>query len=260
MVYPTGIVVQNDPGLYRHGPGAAVEEYLRFPEPQVDANGEETWTPLYRAKAKPADGQEPAGRARNGLRPAAGTAAAGAPWSTVVLAVLCACCWRSRWPSCCCGRPPPTAAPAVTVTPTVPAPTAHRRTPASPTPTVSPTPAAVGLDRRRGTDATERADEPAGVRDAATHSCRAWLEPSADDPGDHAAGVGNRQPARQLADVDPAKIPKAKPVGELVVRSASDFAAVADQKMSDRTTVRMQLVYEPASRYGWLVDTVGPLE
>ena len=28
-----------------------VEEYLRFPEPHVDANGEETWTPLYHAKA-----------------------------------------------------------------------------------------------------------------------------------------------------------------------------------------------------------------
>jgi peptidyl-prolyl cis-trans isomerase D len=28
-----------------------IEEYLRFPEPQVDANGEESWTPLYHAKA-----------------------------------------------------------------------------------------------------------------------------------------------------------------------------------------------------------------
>ena len=64
----------------------------------------------------------------------------------------------------------------------------------------------------------------------------------------------------QLVDVDPAKIPKAKPKGDLRVPSASDYAAVADQKMSDGTTVRMELVYEPASRYGWLVDTVGPLE
>lgn len=51
-VYPTGIVVQNEPGMYRTGGLLKVEEYLRFPEPQVDANGEETWTPLYRAKAK----------------------------------------------------------------------------------------------------------------------------------------------------------------------------------------------------------------
>jgi len=51
-VYPTGIVVQNEPGLYRTGGQLQVDEYLRFPEPQVDANGEETWTPLYRARAK----------------------------------------------------------------------------------------------------------------------------------------------------------------------------------------------------------------
>jgi hypothetical protein len=51
-VYPTGIVVQNAPGVYRTGGQFNVDEYVRFPEPQVDANGEETWTPLYHAKAK----------------------------------------------------------------------------------------------------------------------------------------------------------------------------------------------------------------
>jgi hypothetical protein len=51
-VYPTGIVVQNEPGMYRAGGQFKVDEYVRFPEPQVDAHGEETWTPLYRAKAK----------------------------------------------------------------------------------------------------------------------------------------------------------------------------------------------------------------
>ena len=111
-----------------------------------------------------------------------------------------------------------------------------------------------------GTDATERADEPEGVRDGGHRSCGAgWsrgqtvrvqlLQVSATD-----------SLLDRLADVDPAKIPEAKPKGDLVVPSASDFAAVADQKMSDGTTVRMELVYEPASRYGWLVDTVGPLE
>ncbi|HZA04263.1 MAG TPA: hypothetical protein VE617_06845 [Propionibacteriaceae bacterium] len=51
-VYPTGIVVQNEPGLYRAGGQFKVDEYVRFPEPQVDAHGEETWTPLYHAGAK----------------------------------------------------------------------------------------------------------------------------------------------------------------------------------------------------------------
>ena len=64
----------------------------------------------------------------------------------------------------------------------------------------------------------------------------------------------------QLSDVDPAKISKAKPVGDMVVGQASDYAATADQRLSNKTTVRMQLVYEPASRYGWLVDSIDPLE
>ena len=79
VAYPTGIVVQNDPGLYRTDRALRIEEYLKFPEPHVDANGEETWTPLYRAKASRADGQEPAGRPWNGLRPAAGRGPVGGP-------------------------------------------------------------------------------------------------------------------------------------------------------------------------------------
>ncbi len=51
MAYPTGIVVQNEQGIYRPDRPLRIEEYLRFPEPQVDANGQETWTPLYHAKA-----------------------------------------------------------------------------------------------------------------------------------------------------------------------------------------------------------------
>jgi len=64
----------------------------------------------------------------------------------------------------------------------------------------------------------------------------------------------------KLSDVDPRKIPKAKPAGKPVISAASDYSAVADQKLSDKSTVRMELVYDPASRYGWLVDSVGPLE
>jgi hypothetical protein len=51
VAYPTGIVVQHEQGIYRPDRPLRVEEYLRFPEPQVDANGEESWTPLYHAKA-----------------------------------------------------------------------------------------------------------------------------------------------------------------------------------------------------------------
>ena len=51
VAYPTGIVVQNEQGIYRPDRPLRIEEYLRFPEPQLDANGEESWTPMYHAKA-----------------------------------------------------------------------------------------------------------------------------------------------------------------------------------------------------------------
>jgi hypothetical protein len=51
VTYPTGILVQHEPNLYRPGGSLRIEEYLWFPEPQLDANGEETAAPLYRAKA-----------------------------------------------------------------------------------------------------------------------------------------------------------------------------------------------------------------
>jgi hypothetical protein len=51
VAYPTGIVVQQEQGIYRPDRPLRVEEYLRFPEPQLDANGDESWTPLYHAKA-----------------------------------------------------------------------------------------------------------------------------------------------------------------------------------------------------------------
>jgi hypothetical protein len=51
VAYPTGIVVQSEPNLYRPGGPLRIEEYLWFPEPQLDANGEENWTPLYHSRA-----------------------------------------------------------------------------------------------------------------------------------------------------------------------------------------------------------------
>ncbi|HEU5486270.1 MAG TPA: hypothetical protein VFU98_15275 [Microlunatus sp.] len=52
-VYPTGIVLSADPTLYRSSSNAATSasgEYLRFNEPQVDENGQETWEPIYHAE------------------------------------------------------------------------------------------------------------------------------------------------------------------------------------------------------------------
>jgi cytoskeletal protein RodZ len=175
------------------------------------------------------------------------------PRSTVVLAVVCLLL-AAALAVVLLQRTAPTAGPAAapTQTPT-PGQTASA---VSPTPKASPTSSSAATP---GSDASERADEPAGVRDAATQFIRAWQEPSADVRVPMMTEVATVGLTEQLSDIDPAKISKAKPVGDLVVVQASDYAANADQRLSDKTTVRMQLVYEPASRYGWLVDTIVPL-
>jgi hypothetical protein len=185
-----------------------------------------------------------------GYGPPSAAARSGVPRSTVVLAVLCLLL-AVALAVVLLQRTGPTAGPAAAPTPTpTPALTS------SPTPTVSPTP---GTPITPGTDATERVDEPAGVRDAATIFLRAWREPQADVRVPMLRVVATDSLTEQLTDVDPAKIVKAKPVGDLVIDQASDYAAIADQRLSNKTTVRMQLVYDPASRYGWLVDTIDPL-
>ena len=174
----------------------------------------------------------------------------GVPRSTVVLAVLCVLL-AIALAVVLLQRTAPTAGPAAappTPTPTVSA--------ATPTPTASPVSSTPTI---AGTDASERADEPAGVRKTATLFLRAWREPQADVRVPLLRVVATDSLTEQLTDVDPAKIVKAKPVGDLVVNEASDYAVSADQRLSNKTTVRMQLIYDPASRYGWLVDTIAPL-
>jgi hypothetical protein len=187
--------------------------------------------------------------------PPRAAARGGVPRSTIVLALVCALlavalavALMERMPS---------AGPTVATTPT-PAVSAEP-TPASSsvssTGSTSP-----GSGPTPGTDATERAGEPAGVRDAATQFLRAWREPSADVRVPMLSQVATNRLTDQLSDVDPAKITKARPVGDLVVLQASDYAASADQRLSNKSTVRMQLVYDPSSRFGWLVDTIAPLQ
>ena len=53
MVYPTGIIIQPDTGLYRssgHSASATGRSYHLLAEPQVDENGQETWDPIYHAE------------------------------------------------------------------------------------------------------------------------------------------------------------------------------------------------------------------
>jgi hypothetical protein len=176
----------------------------------------------------------------------------GVPRSTLVLALVCALL-AVALAVALMERMPSTAGPTVATTPT-PAVSAEP-TLASSSGSTSP-----GSRPTPGTDATERAGEPAGVRDAATQFLRAWREPSADVRVPMLSQVATNRLTDQLSDVDPAKITKARPVGDLVVLQASDYAASADQRLSNKSTVRMQLVYDPSSRFGWLVDTIAPLQ
>ena len=185
-----------------------------------------------------------------GYGPPSAVVRRGVPRSTVVLAVLCLLL-AVALAVVLLQRTPPTAGPAA-----VPTPTPTRSTSAAPTPAATPTPAP---QTTPGTDASERADEPAGVRDAATVFLQAWRERSAEVRVPMLREVATDSLTEQLSDVDPAKISKAKPVGDLVVSQASDYAANADQRLSNKRTVRMQLLYDPASRYGWLVDSIAPL-
>ncbi|HLL63012.1 MAG TPA: hypothetical protein VK401_08180 [Propionibacteriaceae bacterium] len=192
-----------------------------------------------------------------GYGPAAGFDRRGSPVVTVVLALVCLVLAATL--AFVLLRPTGglTAAPVVTVTATpaasapsaAPAPSTAARS-ATPSPSVTPS----------GTDATERADEPEGVRDAVAAFMRAWLEREPDVRIPLLQVSATESLTEKLSDVDPRKIPKAKPAGKPVISAASDYSAVADQKLSDKSTVRMELVYDPASRYGWLVDSVGPLE
>jgi cytoskeletal protein RodZ len=184
-----------------------------------------------------------------GYGPVQAAGRTGVPRSTVVLAVICVLLAAALVFVLLQRTAPPTAGPAVaSATPSLSS--------ASASPTASP---AASTSTTAGTDATERAGEPAGVRAAAALFLRAWREPSADVRVPLLRVVATDSLTEQLSDVDPHKVVRAKPVGELVVGEASDYAASADQRLSNHTTVRMQLIYDPASRYGWLVDTIAPL-
>jgi hypothetical protein len=184
-----------------------------------------------------------------GYGPAAGFDRRGSPVVTVVLALVCLVLAATL--AFVLLRPTGglTAAPVVTVT----------ATPAASAPSAAPAPS---------TAARSVASVPLGVtegdgvadRAAVAAFMRAWLEREPDVRIPLLQVSATESLTEKLSDVDPRKIPKAKPAGKPVISAASDYSAVADQKLSDKSTVRMELVYDPASRYGWLVDSVGPLE
>lgn len=160
----------------------------------------------------------------------------GVPLSTVVLALLCVVLAVALGLALA-GRQAGTAetsAPAAPVTVTV-----------TPTPTgsVSPTPG--------GSSPT--AGEPSGARDTVATFLRAWREKNPTVRKPLLQRVATAQLATQLSGPK-GKTVQATPVGGPVITLTGDFTATARQRLSDKHTVTLQLVFDATAPYGWVVD------
>ena len=109
-----------------------------------------------------------------------------------------------------------------------------------------------------GSDAGARAAVPAGAREAATRFVAAWLDRN---PGTRRAALRSVAVpglAEQLAGTDPAKIPVAQPAGAPEPLAGSDYAATLRQRLTDQTSITVELAADPQARHGWLVYAVLP--
>jgi hypothetical protein len=89
----------------------------------------------------------------------------------------------------------------------------------------------------------------------ATTFVRAWREPNVATRTALLHQVAAEPLAAQLVAVPAARIPKSTPVAGPVVTLGGETTATADQRLSDNTTMRMQLVFDSAAQYGWVVQT-----
>jgi hypothetical protein len=116
--------------------------------------------------------------------------------------------------------------------------------------TVTATPAASA-----STTGAPASPAQAAALTTATTFVRAWREPNAATRTALLHQVAAEPLAAQLVAVPAAKIPKSTPVAGPAVTVAGETTATADQRLSDNTTLRMQLVFDSAAQYGWVVDT-----
>ncbi|MDN5804083.1 MAG: hypothetical protein L0H26_05775 [Microlunatus sp.] len=116
--------------------------------------------------------------------------------------------------------------------------------------TTGPAPATTGTATPSGAAAA-----PPGAVEAATTFTRAWSLPPAERDDTLAAvtvtGLPNNIPSATTA-----KLTKLTPTGQPATTRVSDTTVQAEQLLSDGSTVRLQLVFEQAAIYGWLVSSV----
>lgn len=139
------------------------------------------------------------------------------------------------------------AAASPTTAPTTPAQTSATAAPAAPS--------AGGL----GSDSEEGTAVPQGATQAASRFVGAWLEPAPKPRLAALQQVATPGLTEQLRDVDPAKVVDAKPVGRPRPGSVSDGAATLNQRLSNGSTISIDLALDPDTRYGWLVYAVSPV-
>jgi hypothetical protein len=129
---------------------------------------------------------------------------------------------------------------------TTPVPSASQPTPAA----GSPSAALVGFD------AKEPQRSPRGSSTAAARFIAAWLERDAKARKSGLEQVATAGLAEQLMLTSPANIPKANVQGGPELEAASAYSVQFVQTLTSGMRVRVYLVADPGSRYGWVATSV----
>lgn len=127
---------------------------------------------------------------------------------------------------------------------------ASHRWPKSATPRATASPAIVGSDA--GT--SDR--PPDGSKAAAARFVAAWLQRA---PKPRKAALHDTAApglAEELMLTSTANIPKARPKGAPVPKHASAYSVQFAQRLSNGMRIRIYLVADPGTRYGWTVTSV----
>ena len=96
---------------------------------------------------------------------------------------------------------------------------------------------------------------PGGAADAVSTFVAAWSLPVADRDNALASVTVDGVP-ETVTDASAAKLAKAQPQGSVAYTRVNDRTIRADQALSDGSTLQLQLVFDQAAVYGWLVSSV----
>ena len=119
----------------------------------------------------------------------------------------------------------------------------------APRPTVSPT-VATGSDAR----SSDRA--PVGSRTAASEFVAAWLDQTPKSRKIELQKTATSALAEELMLTSTANIPDAQASGSPQLADASEYSTQFVQRLSDGMRIRVYLVADPQSKYGWVATSV----